>query len=248
MRFLRGISTRNQEKVSVFSPNGWQVIESSANNIVVWGAGDQCSVNLPIIEELGLKIVAFIDSTIDLNSPIQNVPIFKSETDFIDWLSLCGLSNLGSVISIGNPYSQKRMEHSIHLAKLGIKPINIVDRTARVRKNVEYKHGLQVMPNVIVNNDVNIGSNCILNTASLIEHHCKLGDGVEIGPGAILTGRVTVNDHSWIGAGAVVLPRLIIGSNSIVGAGAVVTRDVPDNCVVVGSPARLLRSNIGNWL
>ena len=44
-----------------------------------------------------------------------------------------------------------------------------------------------------------------------------------------------------IGAGAVVLPNLRIGRDAVVGAGAVVTRDVPDNAVVYGNPARVQR-------
>ena len=48
---------------------------------------------------------------------------------------------------------------------------------------------------------------------------------------------------SMIGAGAVVLPRVTIGENVVVGAGAVVTRDVPNNRIVYGHPARIVRSN-----
>jgi maltose O-acetyltransferase len=44
-----------------------------------------------------------------------------------------------------------------------------------------------------------------------------------------------------VGIGAVVLPRIKIGSNAIIGAGAVVTKDVPDNAVAVGNPARVVR-------
>jgi sugar O-acyltransferase (sialic acid O-acetyltransferase NeuD family) len=219
----------------------WQVINSVPNEIVVWGAGDQSSVDIPIIKSLGLKIVAFIDETQGIKSPIESVPIFQSGHDFSKWYSMNFTNALGSVVAIGNPNSKQRYEYYEILSKLGIKPTHIVDRTACIRFNAKFEDGLQVMPKVIVNNDVTIGKYCILNTAAIVEHHCNLGNGVEIGPGAILTGRVTVGDHSWVGAGVTVLPRLTIGSNVIIGAGSVVTKDVPDNAIVVGSPARLLR-------
>lgn len=55
-------------------------------------------------------------------------------------------------------------------------------------------------------------------------------------------GRIRVNDNCVIGTGAIILPNVTIGPNSVVGAGSVVTRDVPPNCVVAGSPARVITS------
>jgi len=52
---------------------------------------------------------------------------------------------------------------------------------------------------------------------------------------------VTIKRFAWIGARATILPGVTIGENAIVGAGALVTHDVPDNAVVVGSPAKVLK-------
>ncbi|WP_265101884.1 DapH/DapD/GlmU-related protein, partial [Vibrio owensii] len=48
----------------------------------------------------------------------------------------------------------------------------------------------------------------------------------------------------WIGANVVVLPGVSIGFGAVVGAGSVVTKDVPENTVVVGNPARVVKENI----
>ncbi len=53
---------------------------------------------------------------------------------------------------------------------------------------------------------------------------------------------VKIGNNVWIGAGAIVLPGVTIGSNSIIGAGSVVTKDIPENCIAVGNPCRVLRS------
>lgn len=86
-------------------------------------------------------------------------------------------------------------------------------------------------------------------------------DGVLIGPGAkilteyhpetpelrrrLLVKPVVVRRNAWIGAGAIILPGVTVGENAIVGAGSVVTKDVPDNGVVAGVSAKLIR-NIKN--
>lgn len=52
---------------------------------------------------------------------------------------------------------------------------------------------------------------------------------------------ITIGDNVWFGGNCVVLPGVTIGNNVVVGAGSVVTKDVPDNAVVVGNPAKIIR-------
>ena len=52
---------------------------------------------------------------------------------------------------------------------------------------------------------------------------------------------VEIGDNCWIGANVVILPGVTIGVNSVIGAGSVVVRDIPENCVAVGNPCRVLR-------
>ena len=53
---------------------------------------------------------------------------------------------------------------------------------------------------------------------------------------------ITIGDDVWVGGGAIICPGVTVGARSIIGAGAVVTRDVPEDVLVVGNPARIVRS------
>lgn len=88
----------------------------------------------------------------------------------------------------------------------------------------------------------------------LVSHyHCvifpkKTGRNFRVGPGVVI-GRngdfPTFGDNVYVASNATVIGDIHIGSNVIIGAGSVVTKDIPDDCVVVGNPARIIR-NIGN--
>jgi len=52
---------------------------------------------------------------------------------------------------------------------------------------------------------------------------------------------VVIGKNVWIGSGAIVLPGVRIGDNSVIGAGAIVTRDVPNDVLAIGTPARTAR-------
>ena len=117
---------------------------------------------------------------------------------------------------------------------------------------------------------VRIGDRCLIGKGSGIVAHERvvIGDDVFTGHHVYITdanhgyedvttppGRqfapsqpVTIGDGAWIGHGAIVLPGAVVGRHTIVGAGSVVTGPLPDFCVAVGNPARVIRRYVnGRW-
>lgn len=119
---------------------------------------------------------------------------------------------------------------------------------------------------------IHLGEWCFVNSSAtfLDDGLITLGDHVAVGPNVkFITGThplrpedrfqpnpgafppfnvvniakpITVEAKAWIGAGAIIMPGVTIGARAVVGAGSVVTKDVPANMVVVGNPARTLKS------
>ena len=106
-----------------------------------------------------------------------------------------------------------------------------------------------------------VGKNLDLQPGCIIDKsHCfliSIGDNVTLAPrvhilahdgstsrylNCTIVGLVEIGDNSFIGASSIILPGVKIGSNVIVGSNSVVTKDIPDNCVYTGNPARYLCS------
>jgi acetyltransferase-like isoleucine patch superfamily enzyme len=90
---------------------------------------------------------------------------------------------------------------------------------------------------------ITIGKNCHITADVLFVTH----DGgtliiEEFANSFILTGPITVGDNTYIGTRTTVLPGVKIGNNCIIGAGSVVAKDIPDNSVAVGVPAKVVNT------
>jgi maltose O-acetyltransferase len=82
---------------------------------------------------------------------------------------------------------------------------------------------------------ITIGDNCTITCNVMILAH-DASTKRHLGYSKI--GTVTIGNNCFLGAGAVILPNVHIGNNTIIGAGSVVTRDIPENSVAFGNPAR----------
>ena len=87
------------------------------------------------------------------------------------------------------------------------------------------------------------GNNVLIQGQSALGHDLVLGDNVVISALVFIGGNVTIGRNTYIAPCACIRNGLHIGENAIVGMGAVVTKDVPDNAVVVGNPAKIMRYN-----
>jgi acetyltransferase-like isoleucine patch superfamily enzyme len=133
----------------------------------------------------------------------------------------------------------------------------IVGDQACVRERVDIGDDVVVGRGVLVENDTTIGALTKIQADAYITAYSTLEDNVFIAPRVITTndnfmGRTerrhelikgpTVRRGARVGGGAILCPGIVVGEEAFVGAGAVVTKDVAPRMLVVGNPARVLRS------
>jgi sugar O-acyltransferase (sialic acid O-acetyltransferase NeuD family) len=140
-------------------------------------------------------------------------------------------------IAIGDNLIRKKLVQFI--GTIGFEFINIVSDQALVSKKAVLGSGVLIMPGATINADAKIGSYSIINTGAVVEHECLIKEYSHIGSNAVLCGRVEIGIGAFIGAGSSVLPSVKIGARVKVGSGSVVTRDVLNDEVVYGNPARI---------
>lgn len=113
-------------------------------------------------------------------------------------------------------------------------PVTVVrGNNVKIGRNVTIMNNALFMAagGITIEDDVLVAAN-----AQLISNNHDLYDH------PVLTCKpVRLKRNCWIGAGATILPGVTVGENSVVGAGAVVTKDVEDNTVVGGNPARVIK-------
>lgn len=200
--------------------------------LYIYGAGGHAKVIAAMAEDHKLSIAGVFDKKLLQTYLLKKYPVYL-EIESVE------LENKNKfIVAIGNNLLRKRIVNQ----ELKEKSFAIIkDKTAIVSKYATVEEGTVLMPGATVNVDVQIGSHCIINTNASIDHDCVLEDYVHISPNASLAGNVFVGEGTHVGIGAVVIQGVKIGKWCTIGAGTVIIKNVPDGCVVVGNPGKIIR-------
>ncbi|GEP50397.1 hypothetical protein FNO01nite_10690 [Flavobacterium noncentrifugens] len=186
-----------------------------------------------------LENVAFFD---DVNADIPKLlyEIFPVLTTAEAVLSYFKNTDNRFTIGIGNPVLRKKLYDKF--TALGGVFTSTVSPLARIGNyGNTIAEGCNIMTGTVITNDVTIEKGVLINLNCTVGHDCKIGTFSEMSPGVSISGNCTIGAFSVLGTNATVLPKITIGQNVVIGAGSVVTKDLPDNCLVVGIPAKIIK-------
>lgn len=148
-----------------------------------------------------------------------------------------------------------------------IRPFTTIYAGSEIGDYFQTGQGVSIREDNLIGNNVSIGTNSVLEFGNRIGDYSRIhsscflemvtiGKYVFVGPNVVFTddphpmgcphykeckGGAVVEDYVRVGANSTILPGIKIGRNSLIGAGSVVTKDVPSDSVVAGTPAKVIK-------
>ena len=205
--------------------------------LLVYGAGVHAQVVIETIHRQGRYEIAGLldDDPAVTGRTVLGIPVLggaeRATELWADGVTHC-------FVAIGDNRQRRRKVEE--LLALGFELATVIDPTAIVLSQVRIGAGALVLGHGHIGVNAALGTGCLVSVSCVVGHDCVLGDYVHLTPGVLLGGNVRIGEQSFLGLGCSVLPRLRIGHRVTVGAGAAVVRDLPDNVVAAGIPARVI--------
>ena len=204
------------------------------NSIAIIGYSGHSFVVLEAAKQMGLDVEYYCERNQVSFNPFEINYLGDEGSESFNWNSVEEF-----ILGIGDNRIRQKVADLILSKKKTI--LNVIHPSSIISNYATFGAGNFIAASVTVNALAKIADNCILNTGCIVEHECSIESGVHIAPGAVLAGNVTVGENSFIGANTVVKQGVKIGNGVTIGAGSVVIKDIPDNEIWVGNPAKKLK-------
>lgn len=207
---------------------------------IIVGAGTYGETYLYFLREAGVDVVGFLDDNAQLTGRmVRGVPVLGT-TELLP-----RLKDLYGVENVYCPIGSNRVRVNIleRARALGYQTPNFIHHKANIASNVAMSNeGVYIEAYTDIYPYTTIERDVLICGGSLIAHHSHLSQGTFISAGVNFGASVHAGKYTYIGIGSTIMTGVKkLGEDCLVGAGAVVVRDVPDNAVVIGVPAKVLR-------
>lgn len=214
-------------------------------NLVILGGKGIGMIAASIAYELGgYNVLGFLNDVHPVGAQIgkyKTIPVIGTTENLPEFLADENTFFFIAYISMQNEKKVFEKIESLNIPSSRF--ATLIHPTAIIPRNFCYiGNGVLMAPYTQLSPDTTIEDNCILLPNSFVGHDSTLRKFAHIATNAVIGGNVMVGRAVHVGSNATIRENVNIGDFSLIGAGTVVLNDVPENSIVVGNPAKLLRT------
>lgn len=205
------------------------------NDIYIIGAGTYGEAIYELATACGYNVIGFFDDDCEKNDKlIMGKPVLGRISN------LKSLVDKAFAIAIGD--NRTRYKIMTYIRKHGGAVPSLIHPSAYISKSAVIGDGVYIQMGAVIWTKVKIGDGSIISPNTVIAHHTTIGKACLISTLCTVGVSIVVGDFTMFGIGSIAITGIKkVGSNVVLGAGTTVIKDVEDNVLMVGSPARKVR-------
>jgi acetyltransferase EpsM len=212
--------------------------------LVILGGSGIGMIAASIAETTGeYEIAGFLNDVVDVGTMIgkyRKIPVIGKTEDLSKLLSQNDVYVFIAYVGLQN--EKKTFEKISSLAIPDDRFASLIHPTAIIPKGfVSLGKGVLIAPLAQLSPDSTLSDNCLMLANSFLGHDSYMDRFAHLATNSVVGANVHVGKAVHVGSNATVREKVTIGDYSLVGAGSVVLNDVPENAVVVGNPAKVLK-------
>lgn len=207
---------------------------ATRGGLVIFGFGGHARSVADVALAAGYEHLVFVDESAAAGETFLDFPVLRAldEEPALGWQCF---------VAVGDFRRRRAMIEDVR--KHGRALDTLISPRATIGPRTSIGPGSFVGHHAHIGPCTTIGEGCIVNTAAVVEHDCRVGDYSHVSIHAAVAGRTVIGAGAMVGAGATIIDGIRIADESTIGAGAVVVSDIEHAGTYVGVPARIIRSS-----
>ncbi|HKS58442.1 MAG TPA: hypothetical protein VJS12_24305 [Steroidobacteraceae bacterium] len=210
---------------------------SPGSEVVVFGAGELAVQAHERIDELGLRLAAFVvdDDRLGSTTTLRGVPVMA----FSRLQGSYPPARCAMFVAVGYRHMRARRAVFERIRALGYRCINLISPHANVARDVAFGTNNLVFASCVVESGAALGDNNVLWSGATVCHDSRLGNHNFLAPRTVIAGNCRVGDLCFFGVGVAAIDGLTVSSESYLMAGSVLFADTAERGRYRGNPAAL---------
>lgn len=206
---------------------------------IIIGSGTYGQVYLAYLRDAGVDVVGFLDDNpIEQGKVYDNVPVLGNRDMLKTLHETHGVTDVYCPIG-NNPIRVELLEYA---SSLGYNIPNYIHPSVIISPNVEIGNGVYIMMGSMIMPYTKIENYTMISMNVCVAHHSILSKGVFLSTGVNFGASIMAEANAYCGISSTIMTGVArIGKNCMIGAGAVVIKDVPEDAIMAGVPAKILR-------